>query len=106
MAYLSILRITTKRDADGNADVLRNVAGLAVTDIPQFLGCVAFHLAGPLGRTPTEARALLDFDLGDEVECKPLTLGREVDELEFRAFARGVAFAIAAQLADLRRSAA
>ncbi len=105
MAYLSILRITTKRDADGNADVLRNVAGVSVADIPQFLGCVAFHLSGLLNRTPTEARALLDFDLGDEVECKPLSLGREADKLELRGVAHRVAYAIAPVLTDARSAA-
>lgn len=101
MAYLPLLKLTTKRDDNGEADVLRIVAGITVRDVTAFLFLVATHVGKALDRTPTEARAMFDFDLGDEADCRPIGTGSRTEgEAELGAFARIVAAAIAPVLAD------
>lgn len=105
MAYLSIVHITDR--AIPERDHIRSVAGVAARDIERFMSMVAVHLAGLLNLPAQVVRARLDFDLGDEVDCKPIGTGLRAEaDLELRAYAHGVASALAPSFADLARGAA
>lgn len=108
MAYLPQLRILHVYTVAGDrkADVVRCVAGIVPGDIETFVDVVAVHLGGLLNIPAAAARSMLDIDLGDEQDCKPIGCGGGDATIELRAFARLTAAGIAAQLADLARSAA
>lgn len=105
MAFIPQLKITeprAKAKDPSHPDVYRLVAGICPQDIEQFVGLVAVFLAPMIDRTPTEARGMIDVDLGDEQDCRPIGQGTGIEAAaELRAFARIVAAGVAAQFPEL-----